>query len=203
MLTSTGRYDDEAHFVVYQENESNNTTNQVQRPSPARAKRHEERMKLLPPSLETSALKNTLFQAGWVTLHPSDTGADDEYSWIPALPSINANQAALHCAYAAVTLARVGQQEKNPSFIRQCHVAYAGALTRTQKRLAGPNWPLDDETFACILLLAVFEVCVVVLATSCDLRLTTRIDGTRLSERQAYSGTNDAHGWCMRACKAS
>lgn len=115
-------------------------------------------MRLLPPSLENSALKSVIFQSGWTTLHPVDTGASPDYQWISELPGFHANHAALHCAYASVALARVGQQENNRSLIKQCHIAYAGALSRTQRRLSAPRQSLDDETFACIILLALFEV---------------------------------------------
>lgn len=112
---------------------------------------------MLPSTLQKSALKAAYFGDAYSSLQPT-AGQPISYTWVPEFAAVNVKESALHAAFTAVALARASQQAKDIALSRQCHFAYDKALLRLKIRLMSQFRTSHDETLACIMLLAVFEV---------------------------------------------
>lgn len=150
-----GGYDDATRFILYQadhpEGHSKLQDEHVQTP------RAGSIGLLLPPTLRNAALRSAYFNAAWRSLHPIE-GRTFSHGWLPNLQAVHNAQSPLHSAFAAVSLARVGQQRRDNRLVQQSHVAYQRAVFGIQKQLALQTKAPDDELIASVLMLAVFEV---------------------------------------------
>lgn len=118
----------------------------------------------LPRSFQLSALQSAHFETAWNSMYPSDSPAlikaANRHAWVLDLSQIRIRGTALNFAFAAVALARVGEQRRDPALVHQAAVAYAHALARTRNRLTDPTVALSDESLGCTMLLAMYEVCI-------------------------------------------
>lgn len=146
-------------MVIYQGASSDRTQH-------AGSRRRPDQSPVLRAPLHRSALRSGFFEAAWSSLHGS--GREPvTHRWLLDFPSAHVKDSALHSAFAAVSFARIGQRDKATVLIQQSHVAYSRALLLTNSRLSRPETASSDETLACILLLALFEVRTAFLR-SCD-----------------------------------
>ncbi|KAK5111344.1 hypothetical protein LTR62_005184 [Meristemomyces frigidus] len=111
---------------------------------------------LLPLALQASAFKSCYFDLGWRTLQPVG-GEAITYGWLQDLPAVYDNDAALHNAFAAVSLACLGRKAGDRALIQQSHLAYGKALFRAKKQLSKPEAAASDEALGCVMVLALFE----------------------------------------------
>ncbi|KAK3679826.1 hypothetical protein LTR78_000202 [Recurvomyces mirabilis] len=111
---------------------------------------------LLPSTLQASAAKSIYFDVAWQSLRPAH-GVNITYDWIQDLPGVHVNDAPLHNAFAAVSLACLGRQRGDPALIHQSHLAYGKALGRAKDQLSNPATAASDEVLGSVLVLALFE----------------------------------------------
>lgn len=137
-------------MVIYRGASSDRTQQAASRKRP-------DQSPVLRAPLHCSALRSGFFEAAWSSLHGSG-GEPVTHRWLLDFPSAHVKDSALHSAFAAVSFARIGQRDKATVLIQQSHVAYSRALSLTNSRLSRPETASSDETLACILLLALFEV---------------------------------------------
>lgn len=123
----------------------------------------------LPWTLHVTAAQSACFQAAWSDLHSIDAArikAAQTHAWIFDFAQIHTRGTALNYSFAAVALARVGEQQRNPSLLRQATVAYTLALARTKNRLMDHTLALTDESLGCTMLLALYEVGVMLVSST-------------------------------------
>lgn len=145
-----GGYDD-AHIVIYQPSASEAITGISLRPKSSLPE------PLLPPSLENSALRNAYLDAGWCSLHPKG-GKPFSHAYLTGLAGAFQRDTALHHAFTAISLARIGQQTSDQDLVYQSHYAYHRAVTGVKRQLSVHAKASNEETVASVLMLASFEV---------------------------------------------
>ncbi len=117
----------------------------------------EVNIQLLPQSFACSALKSSYFESAWKHLQPW-SGTTIGYGWLPEFASLHASGTAINYAFSAVALHLDGRRTQNDVLVRQSYAAYTRALRWTQIQLGDERTMSTDETFAGLLLLALFEV---------------------------------------------
>lgn len=115
----------------------------------------------LPQSLRSSAVQSAQFEAAWHMLRPVVGASNHPGSsllWVRDFAAVFARDTALHAAFGAVALSRLGQQTRDTALVAQSYTAYEKALARFQVRLRARQSAMDDESLACIICFPLSEV---------------------------------------------
>lgn len=102
-------------------------------------------------------MRNAYLDAGWCNLHPQG-GKPFSFAYLTDLSGACQRDTALHHAFAAISLARVGEQSSHKDLVYQSHYAYHRAVTGVKRQLSLNAKASNEETVACVLMLASFEV---------------------------------------------
>jgi len=143
-------YDDSHRVIVY---------TQGQQAAQQIAQRQTKKQAVnLPTSLQISALMTAHFSSAWSTLHPVAANRARHHGWIVDFPAVYTRESALHSAFSAVALARVGQERGDQVLLEQSSVAYGQALARTSRRFSKADTAVSEESLGCTIMLAMYEV---------------------------------------------